>query len=184
MILVSHHDLHLPQDLPVHVFICGSTRHDLLVVSAETVEGSMVLRDGIFRDKVGCPRRRLVGSCSGAAVGGCLLTVKASRSADKGGHLVVKHIFTSACIDSRQANLDHCCVALVEDLEKLASCDQVRRRGHRVLSNLEVLLAVKQHHGVEVGDDLVESECVVGGHEWANTVGRQNLEVLIAFAVE
>lgn len=151
---------------------------NLLVVTAQTVDGGLVGVDVLLVDMVGGALGGHVGGRGSAAVGRLLLAVKAASTAKEDGHLVVEDLLASLGNGGGDARLDDGGLALVDGLEEAALGHQVGARGDRELADLEVLLAVEQRHGVEVGDNLVEGEADVGRHGGNDTVGGEKLEVL------
>lgn len=134
--------------------------------------------DVLLVDVVGRALGGHVGGGGGAAVGGLLLAVKAAGAAEEDGHFVVKDLLARLGNGGGDGRLDDGGLALVDGLEQAALGHEVGARGHGELADLEVLLAVEQRHGVEVGDNLVVGEADVGRHGGNDTVGGEKLEVL------
>ena len=79
--------------------------------------------------------------------------------------------------------LHHRCATLVDDLEELAAGNEVGGGGDGVLADLEVLLAVEEHHGGKVWDEGVVVKGHFGVEGGDDAVGREGLEVFCSFAV-
>ena len=127
---------------------------------------------------VGSTRRRLVGGSGGTTVLGLLVAVKATGATEEDDHLVVEDVLAGLGVLGGDAGADNGRVALVDDVEELGAGDETSGRGDGELADLEVLLAVEEHHGVEVGDEGVVAEGGLGGEGGDDTVGWEDLEVL------
>lgn len=158
----------------------GESRVDVqrVVVAAQAVQGSLVGLDVLLIDVVGATAGGLVGGGGGTAVSGLLLAVEAAGAADEDGHLVVEDLLVGLGVDGGDARLDDGGVALVDNLDEARAREEAARGGHGRLLDLEVLLAVQQHHGVEVGHDGVVAKGRLGGEGGDDTKGRQHLEVV------
>lgn len=122
--------------------------------------------------------------CRGAAVAALLLAAEVARSSDEDGGLVVEDDLASLCVLGLGAVDDEAGGALVDDFDEFRNCDELGFCGDGEFADLEELLAVEEHAGVEVGDDFVEGEgrfCVEG---WDHTKGGDDLEVLVALVDE
>jgi hypothetical protein len=112
-----------------------------------------------------------------------LLAPEPAAPAQEHYHLVVEDLLAGVGEHSGDPVAHDGGVALVDDLEEPALGDELRVGGDGVLLDLEVLLAVQEHHGAEVGDDGVEGvgELGVEGGDYAE--GGNCLEVFGALAV-
>lgn len=149
-----------------------------VVVTAQAVDGGLVQRHGLLGNVVGSASRGLVGSRGSAAVTTLLLAVEATGAAEEDGHLVVENVLTGLGVLGGDTSADNGGVALVNNLEQLAARDQSAASRDGVLADLEVLLAVEKHHGVEVGHDSVVAERHLRREGRDNAEGGKKLEVL------
>lgn len=110
------------------------------------------------------------------------MSTEPATSAKEHCHLVVEKVLTGLGIRSGHTVLDNGSIALVHHLNEFGFGDEPARGWDRVLADLKVLLAVQQHHGVEVGHERVKAEGCLGveGRDHAET--GQNLEVLGSLA--
>lgn len=152
-------------------------RSHLLVIATQPVDASLLLERVLLDDNVRRAPRWLVRRGAGAAVGGLLLPAKPTAATEEDGRLVVKDVLARLGVGRRDAVLDDGRVALVYDLNELGLGNQAARGRHRVLADFEVLFAVQQHHGAEVGHERVEGERGLGVKGWDDAVGREDLEV-------
>lgn len=141
----------------------------------------MVIASSFLDDNVGLARGRLVGSRSSTTILSSLLAAKTTASTEEDSHLVVKHILAGGGINSGDGVLCDGGVALVDDLKKAAARDELGVCGDGELADLEVLLAVEEHHGGEVGDDGVVVEGHLGVEGGDDAKGGDDLEVVGAF---
>jgi hypothetical protein len=72
----------------------------------------------------------------------------------------------------------------VDDFDELGDRDELGFGGDGELADLEELLAVEKHAGIEVGDDVVEVEGRFGVEGRNNTECGDDLEVLITLVDE
>lgn len=170
----------------------GKVRVDVerVGVAAEAVEGRLLFGGGLVDDDVGGARGgRFVGGRGG---GGARLRVVARRlgpaeapaASEEEGHLVVEDVGAAAGVLGGDAVGDDGGGALVDDVEELGVVDDAGGGGDGELADFEVLFAVEEHDGVEVGDELREVRGEVGGEGGDHAVGREDLEVGGAFVHE
>lgn len=154
-----------------------------VVVTAESVDGSLLLGRLLLDDDIRGAVGHLVDGGGCAAVSTALLAAEAATAPEEDGHLVVEELLARLGVDGGDAVLDNGGGALVDDLEQLGLGDEAAAGRDGVLLDLEVLLAVQQHHGVEVGDDVIEAVGGLGVKGRDDAEGRENLEVLVALTV-
>lgn len=150
----------LSQRCPRHhsnVFFVGLAR-SLLVIATQAVNTSLLLRRLLLDDNVGRPTGRLVRRSAGTPVGWLLLSAKAAAAAKEDGRFIVEDVLARLSVDRSDAMLDNGRVALVHDLDELGLGNQASRGRHGVLADFEVLFAVQEHHGVEVGHQRIKGE--------------------------
>lgn len=155
----------------------------LLVITAQSVNGGLVIRSGLLDDDVGVTGGRLVGGSGSAAILASAGTAKATATTEEDGRLVVEDLLASLSVDSGDATLGDGGLALVDNLEETPPRDEVRARGDRELSDLEILLTVKKHHGREVGHDGAEIKRHLGVEGRNHTECGNDLEVIGTLAV-
>lgn len=74
-------------------------------------------------------------------------------------------------------------VALVDDLDELGARQETAGCWDRVFQDFEILLAVEQHHGVEVGDERVVAKGRLSFKGWDDTEAGEDLEVFGSLTV-
>jgi hypothetical protein len=123
-----------------------------------------------------------LGCC--AAVCALLLTAKVAGAADEDCGLVVEDLFAGLGVLCDGAVNHEAGGALVDDFDELGDRDELGFGGDGELADLEELLAVEKHAGIEVGDDVVEVEGRFGVEGRNNTECGDDLEVLITLVDE
>lgn len=149
-----------------------------VVVTGQPVDGGLLLSGLLLDNDIRGASGGLVGSSSGATVSRLLLPTETTAPSEEDGHLVVKDLLASLSVGGGDSLPDNSGVALVNNLDELTLGDELAGGGDWVLLDLEVLLAVEEHHGVEVGNEVIKR---VGelGIEWGNDAeGGDGLEVL------
>lgn len=121
---------------------------------------------------------------SSAAILTLLGPVEATAAADKGRHFAVEDVLASLLVDGGEGGLDDGGVALVNNFDELAAGFEGAARRERELADLEVLLAVEEHHGREVGDYVAKVKRHFGGEDGDDAKSREHLEVLSSFTVD
>lgn len=114
---------------------------------------------------------------------GILRSIKPTSPTNESSRLGVKDVVTSALVLDRRARIHDSGLTLVDHVHQVGIRHQCPFCGDR-LADLEVLLAVQEHHGVEVGDDGGDVErwgCAEGGDD---AEGWEDLEVFVAFVHE
>lgn len=150
---------------------------DLLVITTQTIDTSLLFGRLFLHNNIGRPSRRLVGRGAGAPVRRLLLPAEPAAAPEKDGRFVVENVLARLGVGRCDAVLDDSRVALVNDLDELGLGDQAARRRHGILADLEILLAVQEHHGAKVGYQRVIGEGSFGVEGRNYAVCWQNLEV-------
>jgi hypothetical protein len=109
---------------------------------------------------------------------------KVTRATDEYCALVVEDLLAGLCILGDATVHNQSSGTLVHNLHELGHSDKLGFSGNRELSDLEELLAVKEHTRVEVGDDLIKGEGRLSVERWYNTECGDYLEVLVTFVDE
>lgn len=153
-------------------------------VAGETVDSGLLFCCALLDNGVWGALGRGVdlGCCT--TVAALLRATKVAGTTDEDRALVVEDFLTSLCILGHAAVYDKTSSALVNNLDQLWYSDEVGFGGNGELADLEVLLSVKKHARVEVGDDLIEGEGRLGVERRNDTKGRDDLEVLVALVDE
>ena len=157
-----------------------------VAVAVETVQSGLILAGLLLDDGVGLAGRRLVGGDGVGGAGGCGLgrATEAAGAADEHGGLVVEELLAVGGVLGGEAHDDDGGVALVDHVDELGVRNGLGRGGDGVFADLEVLLTVEEHHGGEVGDQVVEVPGGSGVEPGDNTEGRDGLEVLVVLIDE
>lgn len=164
----------------------GELRVDVerVVIAAQAVNAGLLLGRLLLNDHVGRALGRRVGSRAGAAVLGLLGPAEAAGPPQEDAGLVVEDLLACLSVHRRHSVAEDGSVALVNHLEELAVRLQLGRGGDGVLLDLKVLLAVEEHHRVEVGHNLVHAEGHVGVELGDDAKCWQDLEVLGSLTIE
>jgi len=151
-------------------------------VARETVEGSLVLAGLLSDNVVGLAAGGLVGGSGGTAIGTLLLSAKVASTADEHGELVDADVI-AVLVNSLDSNGGNASLTLVEDINNIGGGDQLAVGGEG-LDDLEVLLTVEEHHGVERGEDLAKGNRVHGSERGDDTEGGDGAESLVVLVNE
>ena len=164
----------------------GRVDVERVAVAVEAVESGLVVAGLLLNDSVGLASWRLVGGdgAGGAGGGGLGRATEASRATDEHGGLVVEELLAVGGVGGCEAHDDDGSVALVDHVDELGVGEGLGRGGDGVLADLEVLLTVEEHHGGEVGNEVVEVPWGRGVEPGDNTESRDGLEVLIVLIDE
>ena len=152
----------------------------LLVVTTQAIYGRLFFGSRLLHDNVGGPLGRSVSGGCGTAVLAALGAVETAAAAKEDGHLVVEDLLARVGQYGRHAVFDNGGAALVYDLEEAGAGRQAAGGGEGPLADLEVLLAVEEHHGGEVGYNGVVVKGHLGVEGGDDAEGGENLEVLAA----
>ena len=146
-------------------------------VAGETVQGSLIFIGLLLDNVVGLAAGSLVNSGGSTTVSALLLASKAASATDEHGELVDANIL-AVLIDGLNSNGGDASLALVQNVNNIGSRGQLAAGGER-LDDLEVLLTMKKHHGVERGEDLTERNTVHGSEGGDDTKGGDRAESLV-----
>lgn len=149
-------------------------------VSRETVERSLILACLLGDDMVGLAAGDLVGGCGCTTVDSLLLAAKVAGPANEHSELVDANV-VALPIRGLDADGGDTSFALVQDVDDIRGGGQLGVGGERP-DDLEVLLAVKEHHGVERREDFAKWNAVHGrkrGDYTESRDGGEGLAVLI-----
>ncbi|KAI3479441.1 hypothetical protein L1887_58459 [Cichorium endivia] len=124
-----------------------------VVVARQTVQRSLRIRRLLRHHLVRLARRRLVRRRRCTAVLARLLAAKAARASDEDGALALEDEVAAALVEGVHHRRYRRSLALVQHLHQLGLVHQRRARGDGLLDR-QVLLAVQQHHGAEVGQPV------------------------------
>lgn len=155
-----------------------------VTVPRESVQRRLLLCRLLLDDGIGRALRRLVHGGSRAAVSPLGVSTERARPADEHGGLVVEDFLAGGGIDGGGALDDDAGGALVHDLDELGVGDELGGGGDGVFADFEELLAVEEHHGGEVGDDVVEGVGGDGVELGDDAEGGVDLEVVVGFEDE
>lgn len=151
-----------------------------VVVTAQTVDGCLLLGGLLLDDSVGCALGDGVSGGGGTAVAGLGVAAEAAGPAEEDGHLVVEDVLSGGLVNGGGCRLDDGSGAFVDDFDELGVRHEGGGGGDGVLADLKVLLAVEEHHGVEVGDDGGDVVRGLGGEGGDDAECWEGLEVLRA----
>lgn len=137
-------------------------------VSTESVKDGLVFGGLLFDYCVGLPRWGLVGGGGSSAVCGLGWATEVSGATDEDGELVNKHEVAGG-VPSLGPSNDNSCCSLVNNLKEDGMGSQCPRSWDWVFLNFEELLAMEEHHGVELRNNLVIRERGLGSKGWDDT---------------
>ncbi len=152
-----------------------------VIVATETVQRRLLLARLLLRHGVRLPFRRRVCRRRFASVARLLGPTEAAGAADEDGALGVEDFFATSGVLDGGAGVDDAAFALVHDVDEARVGDELAFGGDGVFEDFEVLLAVEEEHGGEVGDEVGEGEGGVGV-EWGDDAeGGEGLEGVAVF---
>lgn len=151
-------------------------------VTRETVESSLILGGLLLNNKVGLAGGDLVGSGGGTTVSSVLLASEATGATDEHSELVDADI-VALLVGGLDSDGDNAALALVEDVDDVGGRGQLAAGGEGA-DDLEVLLTVEKHHGVERGEDVAEGNGVHGGEGGDDTESGDGAEGLVVLVDE
>ena len=149
-----------------------------IAIATEAIKSSLLGGRLLVDGCVGVALRRCVGSGGGAAVGSFLGPAEAAAAAEEEGHFVVEEVAAGAGVGGGGGVDEDGGGALVDDVEELGAVDEARRGGDGVLADLEVLFAVEEHHGREVGNEVRHVPLGRAAEAGDHAVGGEDLEVV------
>lgn len=149
-----------------------------ITIATEAIKGSLLGGRLLVDGDVRVALRRRVGSGGGAAVGAFLGPAEAAAAAEEEGHFVVEEVAAGAGVGRGGGVDEDGGGALVDDVEELGAVDEAGRGGDGVLADLEVLFAVEEHHGREVGDEVRHVPGRRAAEAGDHAVGGEDLEVV------
>lgn len=153
-------------------------------VARETVDSGLFFGGLLLDHSIRRALRRLMYSGCGTTVSALGVSAKLARAPDEYGALVVENLLAGVCVDGGRALDDDAGGPFIHNLDKLGVCDELSLSGDGVFPYFKELLAVQEHHGGEVGNDVVQ---VVGGHGVElrdDAEGWVNLEIFVVFEDE
>jgi hypothetical protein len=155
----------------------------LLVVTAETVDSSLVFSRLLLGNSIGSTTRWLVSSSAGATVGGLPLAAKATASTEEDCHFVVEDRLAVCSVHGGHTALENSSVTLVNDLNEVGLRDESAGGGNRVFLDLKVLLAVEKHHRRKVGDQFIDVVRGLGVERRDDTECGNDLKVICSLTI-
>lgn len=153
-------------------------------VAREAVDGGLLFGRLLLDDGVRCALGRLVALCRCATVAALLLAAEVASAADEDCALVVENLLAGFGVFGDRAVYNEAGCALVDDLDELGNGNEFGFGRDGEFSDLEILLSVKKHAGVEVGDNVVKAEGCLGVKRWDYTKCGNDLEILITLKDE
>lgn len=148
-----------------------------LIVPTQPIDTGLLLRRFGLDEYIRHPARRLVGCRAGTPIRGLLLSAKSTTASEEDGHLVVEDLLLCLGVDSGHAMSGYSRIALVNNLDEFSVRQKATRCRDRVLANLKILLAMKKHHGAEVGHQVIVAKGSLGVKGRDDAVCGQDLEV-------